>query len=198
MPRRDRCLLRERWRADLECSLAAPEPLCPRSRLWLDRTLQRGRTRRAEFCRGDDVGDPSAKPTNQGLHQHRVRATTLSSLPLGDNPVGPLRTHSLSGACCRRLGSGPAGIHRHARGTQLRKNACPGLLTREGAPLRREGTPPASPSRPSYPAISVATSCGCDSIATWLAATSTTAALRRLAILRCRAGWMARSFVATR
>src|ERR1700741_880038 len=49
-----------------------------------------------------------------------------------------------------------------------------------------------------HPAISDATSRGCDSIATWLAATSTTAALRRLAILRCRAGWMARSFVATR
>src|SRR5258705_8464971 len=32
---------------------------------------------------------------------------------------------------------------------------------------------------PSYPAISDATSCGCDNIATWEEATSTTAALRR-------------------
>jgi hypothetical protein len=96
-----------------------------------------GRTRRAEFCRGDHVGDPPAKPTDQGLHQHGVRATTLSSLSLGDNPVGPLRTHSLSGARCRRLGSGPAGIHRHARGTQLRKNASAGFLNREGGPARK-------------------------------------------------------------
>src|SRR5258708_8806592 len=65
MPRRDRCLLRERWRTDLERGLAAPKPLRSRSRLWLDRILQRGRTRRAEFCRGDDVGDPPAKPSDQ-------------------------------------------------------------------------------------------------------------------------------------
>src|SRR6266567_8544224 len=197
MPRRDRRLLRERWRTDLERGLAAPEPLRPRSCLRLDRTLQRGRTGRAELCRGDGVGDPPAKPADQGLHQHRVRTRTLSNLPLGDNSVGPLRTHSLPGARCRGPGSGPAGIHRHARGTQLRENACPGLLTREGKATRhREGR--GLPSQPSYPAISDATSCGCDSIATWLAATSTTFALTRLAMLRCRAGWMARSFVATR
>src|ERR1700674_2607689 len=104
MPRRDRCLLRERWWTDLERGLAAPKPLRPCSRLWLDRTLQRGRTRRAEFCRGGDVDDPPAKPTDQGLHQHRVCTGTLSSLPLGDNPVGLLRTYSLPGACYRGLG----------------------------------------------------------------------------------------------
>src|SRR5258708_20706244 len=51
---------------------------------------------------------------------------------------------------------------------------------------------------PSHPAISDATFCGCDNIATWDQATSTTAALRRLAMVRCKAGWIARSLDATR
>ena len=133
MPRRNRCLLRERWRADLKRGLAPAKPLRPRSRLWADRVLQRRRAYSAELCCGDDVSDPSTKPADQGLHQHGIRASALSGPPLGDNPAGSLRTHSLPGACCRGLGSGPAGVHRHARGAQLWENACTSLVTESPA-----------------------------------------------------------------
>jgi hypothetical protein len=87
---------------------------------------------------------------------------------------------------------------RHA--DRMRPPSCGAQISIMGIarPLRPEFVESVRPSFASYPAISDATSRGCESIATWLAAISTTAAWRRLAMLRCRAGWMARSFVATR